>query len=106
MKGEISDIENLGTVVFIHIQRSGLKHLWDRVSGIEHTIPVNHRMFDDIVNAEGELIGRQIEFDNETIYFSNIDPQCIDGRRSLKNDIILWLKRSKMDFEKHQRNRS
>ncbi len=75
MKGEISGIENLGTVVFIRIQRSGLKRLWDRLLGIEHTIPVQHRMFEHLVDEEGDLIGRQIEFTNASLYFTDVDPR-------------------------------
>lgn len=75
MKGEISDIENLGSVVFIHIQRSGLKRLWDRLFGVEHTIPIQHRMFEHIVDAEGEIIGRQIQFANESLYFTDVEPR-------------------------------
>ena len=74
MKGKITDIENVGTVVFLHIQQSGLKRLGDRLRGIEHKIPVQHRMFEDIVDAEGNLIGRQIEYSNEVLHFTKVDP--------------------------------
>ena len=70
MRGEISDIENVGSVVFLHIQRSGLRRLWDMLFDVEHTIPVQHRIFEDIVDTEGDLIGRQIEFSNDSLYFT------------------------------------
>ena len=59
--GEIEAVDNLGTMVNVWVKLGNSEML--------ECICMDHRMFQHMIEAEGDIIGREIEYLDGNIYF-------------------------------------
>ena len=60
MRGKIIGVDGGGTLYRIWVKKDG--------DGI-FNIPVEHRYFSRIIEDKGKIIGKEIEYEDEMIYF-------------------------------------
>jgi len=64
IKGKIDAVEDMGTILQLSV---------DCGNGTCETIPIDHRMYHRMLEDEHFIIGREIEYQDGSIYF--LDPE-------------------------------